>query len=181
VQRAAADLRWTGSWCTVFLTIDRVGGGSVTNDGELQADLLRHLRRARLAGYDLELRDPVFAPLRLVLRVCVQRDVLGADVRAALLDRFTAGTRADGTPGFFHPDRFSFGDAVFTSQIYAAAMAVSGVGAVSIETFQRWGRAANDEIAAGVFRPGAREIVQLENDPSFPERGVFDVIVEGNL
>ena len=26
VQRAAARLRWTGSWHTVFVTVDRVGG-----------------------------------------------------------------------------------------------------------------------------------------------------------
>jgi hypothetical protein len=42
-------------------------------------------------------------------------------------------------------------------------------------------RAANGEIAAGVLRPDDREIVQLENDPNFPERGLFNAIMEGSL
>mgnify|MGYP003639043008 CR=1 FL=1 len=181
VQRASAELRWTGSWYTVFVTVDRVGGGSTTDDPEFRDTLLAHLSRARLAGYDLELRDPVFAPLRVELRVCVARDFARAAVRAALLDRFSSGIRRDGSKGFFHPDQFSFGDPVFSSRIYAAAMAVDGVASVDITVFQRMGRAANGEIAAGVLRPGDREIVQLENDPNFPERGLFEVIMEGNL
>ena len=181
VQRASAELRWTGSWYTVFVTVDRVGGGSAVHDPEFRETILAHLARARLAGYDLELRDPVYAPLRLELRVCVMRDFAKAVVRAALLDRFSAGIRRDGSKGFFHPDRFSFGDPVFSSSIYREAMAVDGVGSVDIVTFQRMGQAANGEIAAGVLRPGDREIVQLENDPNFPERGTFDAIMEGSL
>lgn len=181
VQRASAELRWTGSWYTVFVTVDRVGGGSVVDDAEFREAILAHLARARLAGYDLELRDPVYAPLRLELRVCVARDFAKGAVRAALLDRFSAGIRRDGSKGFFHPDRFSFGDPVFSSRIYQEAMAVDGVGSVEIASFRRMDRAPNGEIAAGVFRPGGREIVQLENDPSFPERGFFDAIMEGSL
>jgi predicted phage baseplate assembly protein len=181
VQRAAAELRWTGSWYTVFVTVDRVGGGSLADDPHFRASLLAHLARGRLAGYDLELRDPIFAPIRLELRVCVARDHAKSQVRAALLDRFSAGIRRDDTKGFFHPDRFSFGDPVFSSHVYAEAMAVDGVGSVEIVTFQRIGLAANGEIAAGVLRPGDREIVQLENDPNFPERGTFDAIMQGSL
>ncbi|MCA8928766.1 MAG: putative baseplate assembly protein [Alphaproteobacteria bacterium] len=181
VQRASAELRWTGSWYTVFVTVDRVGGGSAVDDAEFRDAILAHLARGRLAGYDLELRDPIYAPLRLELRICVARDHAKAAVRAALLDRFSAGIRHDGSKGFFHPDRFSFGDPVFSSRIYREAMAVDGVGSAEIVTFQRVGQAANGEIAAGVLRPGDREIVQLDNDPNFPERGTFDAIMEGSL
>ncbi len=181
VQRAAADLRWTGSWYTVFLTLDLVGGGRIDAEPGLRAALLAHLGAARLAGYDLELRDPIFLPLHLVLRVCAARDHAGADIRARLMARFSSGIAADGRQGVFHPDAFSFGDPVYLSRVVAAAMAVGGVGSVAVETFQRWGGSANGEVAAGVLRPGAREIVQLENDPNFPERGVFEVVVEGAL
>lgn len=181
VQRASAELRWTGSWYTVFITVDRVGGGTVTGDPDFSAELIAFLGRARIAGYDLELRDPLFVPLQLTLRICVQSDFARADVRVALLDHFSSGLRRDGSQGFFHPDAFTFGDPVYTSQIYAAAMAVSGVASVEIETFQRWGGSANGEITAGIFRPGDREIVELQNDPNFPERGVFEAIMEGSL
>jgi hypothetical protein len=181
VQRAAAELRWTGSWYTVFVTVDRFGGAPVSGDEEFRSGLLDHLNRARLAGYDLELRDPVFAPLRLSLRICVARNHTRATVRSALLDRFTAGMRRNGTRGFFHPDNYSFGDPVFCSRIFAAAMEVNGVASVEILEFRRWDRAANNEITEGVFRPGDREIIQLENDPNFPERGTLTVEMEGSL
>ncbi len=181
VQRAAAELRWTGSWYTVFITLDRVGGASVSADEVFRFGLLRHLNHARLAGYDLELRDPIYAPIRLAMRICVAKNFTRANVRTGLLDRFTSGLQRNGAKGFFHPDHFSFGDPLFSSRIYAAAMEVNGVGSVEILTFQRWDRAANEEIAEGVFQPQDREIVQLENDPSFPERGTLEFEMEGSL
>ena len=46
-----------------------------------------------------------------------------ADVRRALLDRFSSGTRSNGSLGFFHPDRLSFGDPVALSPIIAETIA----------------------------------------------------------
>lgn len=181
VQRAAAELRWTGSWYTVFVTVDRFGGDSIDADAPFRQGLLQHLNRGRLAGYDLELRDPLYAPVRLKLRICLARNFASADVRAGLLDCFTSGLQRNGRKGFFHPDQFSFGDPLYASRIYAAAMAIDGVGSVEILTFQRWDRAANHEISDGVLTPDTREIVQLENDPSFPERGTLELLMEGAL
>ena len=56
VQRAAATFRWTGSWHTVFVTVDRIGGTEVTPDFELE--LRAHLEKYRMAGYDLEVDGP---------------------------------------------------------------------------------------------------------------------------
>ena len=57
VQKAAARFRWTGSWTTVFVTIDRKGGGKV--DAKFAREMRAHLERYRIAGYDLEIRGPV--------------------------------------------------------------------------------------------------------------------------
>src|SRR5437588_2654630 len=51
VQRAATTFRWTGSWRTVFVTADRMGGLPVDDDFELA--MRRHLERFRMAGHDL--------------------------------------------------------------------------------------------------------------------------------
>ena len=48
VQQAAASLRWTGSWHTVFLTVDRKGG--LTVDPSFETELRSSLERYRLAG-----------------------------------------------------------------------------------------------------------------------------------
>ena len=53
VQKAAATRRWTGSWYTMFLTIDRVHGLPV--DAAFEDSLRRDLERFRLAGHELRI------------------------------------------------------------------------------------------------------------------------------
>ena len=56
VQRAAAQFRWTGSWYTAFVTVDRTGG--TTLDPTFEGNLGRFLDRYRMAGQDIELERP---------------------------------------------------------------------------------------------------------------------------
>ncbi|HBY59760.1 MAG TPA: putative baseplate assembly protein, partial [Solibacterales bacterium] len=58
VQKAAARFRWTGSWYTVFVTVDRKGGLEV--DRPFRDKIRNWLERFRLAGFDLEISAPVF-------------------------------------------------------------------------------------------------------------------------
>jgi hypothetical protein len=83
VQRAAARLRWTGSWYTVFLMLDRRAGKPV--DADFKATMRAFLERFRLAGYDFEFADPVHVPLDIQLQVCVASGYFAADVKSALL------------------------------------------------------------------------------------------------
>ncbi|MGH9658541.1 MAG: baseplate J/gp47 family protein, partial [Bryobacteraceae bacterium] len=72
VQKAAATLRWTGSWYTVFITVDRAGGRPV--DAAFESELRAFVERFRLAGEDIEIDAPRFVPLELVFTVCVKPD-----------------------------------------------------------------------------------------------------------
>jgi len=181
VQRAVATRHFTGSWYTVFVTIDRLGGLPV--DDAFKQDVLTFLDRFRMAGYDLEVEGAVLVPLDIRLTVCVQPGFFRADVKAALLAALSAVTSPDGTRGFFHPDNFTFGQDVFLSQLLAAALAVPVV--LSIDTqpgplvFQRLGRVASDEIARGAVRMNRLEIAQLDNDPNQPERGRLQLVMQG--
>ena len=181
VQRAAARIRWTGSWFTVFVTLDRRGRLSAAQDPLFRERIFRHLDRVRMAGYDLELRDPAYLALDLRLRVCVTPGYFQADVKLALLKAFGRDLRPDGQPAFFHPDNFSFGDPLYASRVHAAAMAVPGVSSLTLTRFERWGAGSQGEIAAGLIVPAANEIIQLDNDPNYPERGRFDVTTVGGL
>ena len=178
VQRAAATFRWTGSWYTVFLTIDRKGGGEV--DAAYEQTIREHVERYRMAGYDLEVNGPTYVPLLLDMTVCVKPDYFRADIRAALMRVFSRGWLADGTPALFHPDNFSFGQAVYLSALYEAAQAIQGVASVVINTFQRL-RAPPDPkpMDDGVLTVGRLEIARLDNDPNFPERGVLKLSIGG--
>ncbi|MDP1637716.1 MAG: putative baseplate assembly protein [Candidatus Nitrotoga sp.] len=178
VQRAAATFRWTGSWYTVFLTVDRKGGGEV--DAIYEQTIRDHVERYRMAGYDLEVNGPSYVPLLLEMTVCVKPDYFRADVRAALMRVFSRGWLADGTPALFHPDNFSFGQPVYLSALYEAAQAIQGVASVVINTFQRL-RAPPDPkpMDDGVLTIGRLEIARLDNDPNFPERGVLKLSIGG--
>jgi Baseplate J-like protein len=177
VRNAAARFRWTGSWHTVFITVDRAGGDELTP--EISAELERHVDRYRMAGHDLELRDPIFAPLELSMMVCVKSDWFRDDVRRGVLDRLSNRMLRDGTLGLFHPDNFTFGDSVYLSRIYAAAHAVPGVESAEITVFRR--QHSDDELALtqGRIDLGPLEIAQLDNDPDFPEHGVIELDLHG--
>ena len=142
VQRAAATFRWTGSWHTVFLTVDRLGGLPVDEDFERQ--MRRHMERYRMAGYDLEVDGPRFVPLEIELHVCVRPDYFRSSVKAALLEVFSSRSLPDGRRGVFHPDNFTFGQPVYLSRLIAAAQAVAGVESVRATKFQRQGRPSVD-------------------------------------
>ena len=169
VQRAAATLRWTGSWHTVFVTADRAAGAAV--DADFERRVRDWVEPYRMAGYDLEVDAPVFVALDLALLVCVERRYLRADVGDAVREVLSAGVRADGTLGLFHPDRFTFGQPVHLSMVVAAVQAVEGVDSVRVTTFQRLGSPSTSGLAAGVLPMGRLEIPRLDDDPNYPDRG----------
>jgi len=171
VQRAAATLRWTGSWHTMFLTIDRLGGNEV--DTAFEQKLRGCLERFRMAGQDLEVDGPSYVSLEIEIEVCVKRDYFFGDVEEALLQVFSNRFLPDGRRGVFHPDNFTFGQPVFLSSIYAAAQAVTGVDSVNVTKFQRQGIDSTVALESGSLDMGRLEIARLENDPNFPEHGVF--------
>lgn len=179
VQRAQARIRWTGSWYTVFIIVDRIGGGSVVEDSAFSARLLAHLNAKRMAGYDLDISDPVTVALDLAMHVCVEPDAVRADVRQRLERLFSARLGADGTPGFFHPDRRSFGDPLYASEVLAAAKRVPGVRSAILTRFARSDSGPVDPVTVGVIAPADIELLRLDNDPDHPDRGRMTFDLEG--
>lgn len=177
VQRAAASLRWTGSWHTVCVTVDRDGGAPL--DADFTGSLTRHLDRYRMAGHDLRFDEPVYVPLELDLFICVASRHFRSDVRAGLLAALGSGVRPDGRRGLFHPDNFSFGQTVYLSPVYAAARQVPGVDSVHVTRFGRQGRDDPAPRDDGFLWLGRLEIARLDNDPNFPEHGVLRLALSG--
>ncbi len=169
VQRAAATLRWTGSWRTVFVSADRLGNAVV--DDPFRAALESFLDIYRMAGQDLDVDQPRYVSLELELFVCVKRDYFTADVEAALRRVLSNRSLPDGTRGLFHPDNFTFGQPVYLSPIVAAAQAVPGVDDVEVRRFRRLGTPRTDASASGVLQLAHLEIARLNQDPDFPEHG----------
>jgi hypothetical protein len=186
VQRAVATSRWTGSWHTMFVTVERRAGRPV--DRAFATELRAFLDPFRLAGYDLEIDSPRWVSLDIALTVCVAPGYVRANVRQALILAFSPADLPDGRRGFFHPDNFTFGQPVYLSQVVATAMALPGVTWVDTDDaigkpnrFQRWGKDPHGELAAGRIAFGRLEIARLDNDPSQPEHGQIEFFVEGGL
>jgi hypothetical protein len=179
VQRAAATRRWTGSWHTMYVTVDRLGGRAV--DEDFSAEMTAWLDRYRLAGYDVEIDAPHFVPLDLAFTVCVEPGYIRTEVMEALLELFSSRVLPGGRRALFHPDERTFGEPVRLSPLIAAAMGVEGVGRVTCTCLQRWGGVDEGELAEGILPIQRLEIAQLENDRSRPEAGRVRFDMEGGL
>ncbi|HEX3069824.1 MAG TPA: putative baseplate assembly protein [Thermoanaerobaculia bacterium] len=179
VDRAAATFLWTGSWYTVFDSVDRPGGLEV--DDEFRGEILNHIEKYRVVGKDAEVRSPLFVSLEIELTVCVITGQFRAEVESELRDLFTSGTRRDGTSGFFHPDNFTFGQPVVLSRIVASAAGIEGVDAVVVNRFRRQGQPRTDASDTGILSLGRLEIARLENNPNFPEHGSLKLTMRGGV
>jgi hypothetical protein len=180
VSHALATFRWTGSWHTVFVTVDPKGRTDLPETTRRR--VLDWVTRFTQTGYDLEIQAPSYVPLQLELHVCAQRGHLRADVERAVLEALSA------EPGhFFDPDRFTFGQPLYLSALYAAIETVPGVDSVTALRFSR--QRDDDPLPArpvtaanvdrGFVAAERLEVLQLENDPSLPERGVLRLVTGG--
>lgn len=177
VQDVATSFVHTGSWLSAFVTADPVGRLGLTP--ELEATLRAYYEPFRMAGRDLEVEAPIYVPLEITLQICVEARSLRSPVRSALRRAFSSSRNPDGTLGFFHPDNFQFGATLHLSPIIAAAQAVPGVASVAATRFRRMGDARTSGLAARALNFGRREILRLDNDPSDPGNGVFQLELQG--
>jgi hypothetical protein len=181
VSRAVATRRWTGSWYTVFLTVERKYGKPV--DQAFRDEIAAFIEQFRLAGEDLEIEPPVYVPLTVTLVVCCDDGYFREDVEQALIQAFSTGLTVNNTPAFFSPGQFAFGEPVYLSQVVAAAMAVPGVDWVNpldpAFVFRRQYDVQTDEITLGYIAMGRLEIAQCETSPNEPEDGQISFILTG--
>ena len=177
VQRAAADLRWTGTRYEVHVAIDPLGTEEV--DPKLLEEIEGYLYPYRRVGQELVVAPPQYVPLDIAITVYILPDYFRVHVKSALLDVFSNRVLADGTRGFFHPDNLSFGDSIYLSQLISAAQGVTGVQSVIATRLERLFVGPNHEVENGVLPMGPLEVPRLDNDPGLPENGRFLLNLRG--
>jgi hypothetical protein len=177
VQRAAATLRWIGSWYEVLVAIDP--RGHVTADDMFLEEIEEWLYPYRRIGHDLVVARAQYVSLDVAMEVCVRPDFLRGHVKAVLLDLFSDRILPNGLRGFFHPDNLTFGEGIFLSQLVAAAQAVPGVETVAVTKLERLFEGPNHEIENGILPLGPLEISRLDNDPNFPDNGQLRLEMRG--
>ena len=185
VDKAVATFRWTGSWYTVFISIDTQGRTGVSD--ELAGRVKDWVMRETLAGYDLEIQPPIYVPLDLEIDVCVARAYFRSDIEKELLDVLSSRDLPDGRRGFFHPNEFTFNQPLYLSGLYAAIEAVQGVDSAIVRRFKRLmdhdpeplRPTTRHNIDRGRIDSARLEVLRLDNDPSFPENGMLRLTMLG--
>ncbi|MBC6461722.1 putative baseplate assembly protein [Actinomadura sp. HBU206391] len=188
VQRAAAEVRWTGSGEEVHVVVDalerQVRGPrrSVAAGAAAEAALVAAVHQAlepyRRIGHDLVVGPALRVPLDLELAVCVAAGYQRGHVLDALR-RVLGSGRSPGGLGFFHPDALTFGEPIRVSRIVAVAAAVPGVLSVQVTRLRRLFRQDFGELAEGLLRIGPLEIAQLDDDADRPENGRLTIRLGG--
>jgi predicted phage baseplate assembly protein len=202
VQRAAAELRWTGSGLEAHIAVDAwgshahkaVGGGTShahkavgESGGDPSPALLDSVAHAleayRRIGHDLVVGPARLVPLDIALTVCAapghQHGQILADLYRVLGSRRLRGAGPGGALGFFHPDALTFGEPVRLSRLVAVAAAVPGVLSVEVTRLQRLFHEDRGERQDGVLRLGPLEIATCDNDPERPENGRLEITLGG--
>lgn len=175
VQKTLAEIKWTGNWYTVFITIDPASGIAFNN--ELTSRVRNYLEGLRLTGYDTEIVEPIYVPIHIEMDVCIKPHYNKGAIQRILKQTFSNKKNMDGSLAFFHRDRWSFGDSLFLSNIYQTALNVEGVSSIDVILFKKWGKPATNELDDGHIQIGSHEIIILDNDASKPENGALVINV----
>lgn len=177
VQRAGVQFRWTGSWLTVFATPDPRNSFALTP--AQKEGLGAQLDRFRLTGREAWGRDPVFAAIDLEINICVEPFAFTGDVVTAVLEVLFGHRGLRSKPGFFSPDNFTFGTPLDRSKLEAAIQTVPGIRAVEAIRIRRRGWFDWRDFVETALHFGDNEVVRVENNRDFPERGAVRVIPHG--
>ncbi|MFI5750697.1 putative baseplate assembly protein [Streptomyces sp. NPDC051644] len=177
VQRAAAELRWTGSVQEAHIAIDAEGTGAPAP--VLLDSVAQSLEAYRRIGHDVVVGPARLVPLDIALSVCAKPGHQQGQILAELYRVLGNGRLAGGRLGFFHPDALTFGEPVRLSRLVAAAAAVQGVESVHVSRLQRLFEEDRGEREDGVLRLGPLEIATCDNDPGRPENGHLAISLGG--
>jgi hypothetical protein len=177
VQRAAAELRWNGSWYEATVGVDALG---VTDTPEgLIDEVADRLHRVRRLGHDLVVTPATTVPIDLEVGICVGAQYLRAHVTAAVRAVLGTGVLPDGTRGMFHPDELTFGSPIRVSRIIARVAALAGVTSVEVTRLRRLFAPDTGALTTGVLTFGPLEIPRCDSDATHPDHGRLVITSRG--
>ena len=170
-----ATARATGGlFNTVMVLVDPEGAEDLGEDLRRRVD--EHLDALRMTGREHVVRAAEYVPLEVELVLCAQAGFARHLVRDRVLGALRPGTRE--RPGWFHPDRLSFGDAVRLGGLLAFVQGLAGVRSAKATAFRPLGDRTAPPVL-DVIALGRTKVARLDADPDFPEHGTLEVRVVG--
>jgi len=174
VQRAGARFRWTGSWLSVFVTPDPLGSFELSPAH--RAELENLVDCVRQAGREVFVRNSRFVNIDLEITICIEPFAYAGQVKARVLEALVGRKGVRPAKGFFDPDNFTFGTPLRRSALEAAIQDVAGVHGVEKMCLRARGITELREFVELTFNVGHDQVIRLQNDPRFPERGSLRII-----
>ncbi|HWI06241.1 MAG TPA: hypothetical protein VNT54_01845, partial [Solirubrobacteraceae bacterium] len=174
-RRPRATARAAGGlFNTVMVLVDPEGEEDLGEN--LRRRVHEHLDALRMTGREHVVRAAEYVPLEVELVLCAQAGFARHLVRDRVLGALRPGTRE--RPGWFHPDRLSFGDAVRLGGLLAFVQGLAGVRSAKATAFRPLGDRTAPPVL-DVIALGRTKVARLDADPDFPEHGTLEVRVVG--
>ena len=129
-----------------------------------------------MAGREVVVAGPEYVPLEVRLAVCAQPGSAPHLVRAAVFAALRPGS--DESPGFFHPDRLSFGQPVELGDLLARVQAVPGVRSAVALAFRKLLVPTSGPVEPRILLSGT-QVARLDADETSPEGGRLEVLLVG--
>ncbi|MGH8563224.1 MAG: hypothetical protein ACREXW_03735 [Gammaproteobacteria bacterium] len=174
VQRAGARFRWTGSWLSAFVTADPLGSFELSPEHRTELENLMDC--VRQAGREVFVRNALFVNIDLEIRICVEPFAYAGQVKSRVVEALVGRKGVRPTKGFFDPDNFTFGTPLRRAALEAAIQDVTGVRGVEKMCIRARGITELREFVELTFNVGHDQVIRLQNDPRFPERGSLRIV-----
>jgi hypothetical protein len=174
VQRAGARFRWTGSWLSSFVTADPLGAFELSREHRTELENLMDC--VRQAGREVFARNPRFINIDLEIKICVEPFAYPGQVKARVLEALVGRKGVRLIKGFFDPDNFTFGTPLRRAALEATIQDVAGVRGVEMMCLRARGITELREFDELTFNVGHDQVIRLQNDPRFPERGSLRIV-----
>jgi hypothetical protein len=163
-----------GLFNTVVLLVDPEE--AATLDEGLRQRVAAYVDGLRMTGREHVVLAAEYVALEVELVVCIEPGFEADVVRDRLLAELLPGSTA--RPGYFHPDRLSFGDAVRLGDLLAFVQGIPGIRSVDATVFRPLGDTSGNPVR-DVIALGRTKVARLDADPDFPEHGTLGVNVVG--
>jgi hypothetical protein len=163
-----------GLFNTVFVLVDPEGAEDL--DEGLRLRVQEEVDRLRMTGREHVVAAAEYVPLEVELVLCATPGFARHLVRDRVLAELRPGSSE--RPGWFHPDRLSFGDAVRLGDLLAFVQGIAGVRSVRAAIFRPLGDTSGPPVR-DIILLGRTKVARLDADPDFPEHGTLEVRMVG--
>ncbi len=142
IANAKVRFVYTGSWDTIFVSVDLKGdrNNNAIDGSNLFYRIRKYLDRVRMIGYEVQIEEAKYVPIKICIVIHLKKYFDSKIVRDRIHNSLSSrrdNKAYSGSKGLFHPDNFTFGDAVFASKIYEILKKTPEVKYGIITTFRR--------------------------------------------